>query len=58
MNNSKVNVQIGAIKMLRKFLICLAIFEIMCENTNLVSTNDSLDFLNTKRLNPYYHKLK
>ena len=41
---------------LKSFLIILAIFELFCEN-NLQNYNP-LDFLDIKRLNPYYHKLK
>ena len=42
--------------MIKEFLIALACFECLCED-NLTNYNQ-LDFLDTKRLNPYYWKLK
>lgn len=41
---------------IRSFLICLACFELFCED-NLQNYNP-LDFADPKRLNPYYWKLK
>ena len=42
--------------MIKEFLICLGCFEVYCEN-NLNRCN-VIDFLDIKRLNPYYWKLK
>lgn len=41
---------------MKKFLIKLAILDIMCERE--LQNYDMIDFLNIKRLNPYYWKLK